>query len=236
MKPLARWTIGNTTQLGYESLLLSITSFCHWYNVDVIIYNNGFPENLDFLRKIFPTIPIHQQSFEEQQPKPVGVSWKLYPPRTDSERHEIFIDNDIVFREYIPEIDYFFNNDCTLLLEDVARAYGRFDRYVPKGYNINSGVFGLPPHFNLKKYIDMYVDEWEINATGIYSQSKTFDEQGIVALALLNHPNFVIIDNETIVDCRSQLKLAKGIHFIGINRNAYHPAFLVFRSMLRKIF
>jgi hypothetical protein len=235
MKPIARWTIGNTTQLGYESLLLSIASFRHWYDIDAIIFNNGLSENLNYVRKIYPEIPIFQQPVD-QKPAPVGVTWKLYPPRMDISRHEIFIDNDIVFTGYIPEIDYFFENDCTLLLEDVGRAYGKFDKHVPKGYNINSGIFGLPPNFNLKKYIDMYVDEWEINASGAHAASKTFDEQGIVAFALLNHPNFVIIDNETVTDCRSVLKWAKGMHFIGINRCPYHSAFQLFKSNFKKIY
>jgi hypothetical protein len=185
-----------------------------------------------------PNVLLHNQDFYKyRRLKPVGVAWKLYPPRMLYHRHEILIDNDIVFTDKIEEIDKFFAGDCTLLLEGLSRNYGRFENHVPPGFNINSGIYGMPPQFNLTKYIKMFAGEmWEENATGSHAASKTFDEQGLVAFALLNHPNYVIIPNTTVTNCGQHLIHGKGLHFVGVNRNQFHQPFRLYRSTLRKMY
>lgn len=237
MKPLVRWTIGPSTAAGYQCLKLSIESFLKFYDADVVVCHNCPAETMSLL--CFGDIQlINQSEFSRvSKIKPAGVAWKLYPPRIDKTRHEISIDNDIIFTEPIPEIDKFLNTDCTLLLEGDSRTYGRFEKYVPSGYQINSGIFGMPPNFDLHKYVNFYCQtDWELNALGEHKESKTFDEQGLVAIALLNYSNYVIIPETSVTNCERELILSKGMHFIGLNRRTFHRPFALYRSLNKKLY
>lgn len=234
MKPLARWTIGNTTSDGFESLVLSIQSFTKLYDVDIIICHNCSKEKLP--SECFQYDLFDQNKKWDDMPDPCGVAWKLYPTRFDPTRHEIQIDNDIIFTDSVSQINDFFNSDSTLLLEDVNRTYGRFEKHVPPKFQINSGIFGLPPKFDLNKFIKFYVgDRWEQNALNSNAKSFTFDEQGLVALALLSYKKYIIIPNTVITDCGTTLRIAKAMHFMGLNRTGFHRPYRLFRSYSRKM-
>jgi hypothetical protein len=233
MEKVARWTIGSTTNAGFECLQRSIESFTQFYDVKVVICHNCPREMLPTLSANF----VDQKKYLNSEIKPKGVAWKLYPPRIAPDTHEIQIDNDIVFEEQIEEIDQFFAGDCTLLLQASSRNYGRFDNHVPPGHCINSGIFGMPPGFNFEKYINFHVHtEWEENATGKHAASKTFDEQGLVAFALLNYHRYIIIPETTVTNCENNLIHGKGLHFIGLNRDEFHEPYRVFKSKLQKIY
>jgi hypothetical protein len=235
-RPLLRWTIGHTTPDGYESLRLSIESFLRWYDADVVICHNCPSENLQDIFSRFRLIDQHQHLDSCPMP-PMGVAWKLYPPRLAPERHEILIDNDLIINERIPHIDDFLSSDCTLLLEDHARCYGRFENHVAPGYRINSGLYGMPPLFNLQKFVDFYAGSaWEINATCENKASKTFDEQGLVAIALLSYHRFVIIPNSCITNCEREFVNGLGHHFIGLNRLAFHKPFRLYKCRSIKFY
>lgn len=236
MKPLARWTIGNTTPNGYESLVCSILAFTNLYDVEVIVCHNCDPNNL-------PDRVSQYLKYDQRQCRlgdnieAKGVAWKLYPPRLAIDRHEIQIDNDLIIEERIPEIDQFLNSDCTLLLQGSSRTYGRFERHVPIGFQINSGIFGMPPGFNFQQHIETHIGSgWEKNAYGEHAQNETFDEQGLVALALLNYPRYVIIPRSCIVDCEQNWHQAKGYHFIGLNRREFHRPFSLYQCRNIKFF
>ena len=224
---LARWTIGNTTAAGYECLKESISSFKKLYECNVIVCHNCDPT---VLNGITHDLFDQRSTASTAQIKPAGVSWKLYPPRIDESVHEIVIDNDIIFRNRIKEIDTFLDNDCTLLLQDDTRTYGRFDKFVPMGYEINSGIYGMPPNFSLQKYVNFYCrTDWVKNALGSNKESITFDEQGLVALSLLDYHNFLIIPNTSVTNCEHNLKIADAMHFIGLNRRSFHRPFSEFK-------
>lgn len=233
---VVRWTIGNTSQAGLECLSLSINSFLHHYDAEPIVCHNCDKDRLD--RYVPKFVKLHDQSkYLQSKCPPIGVAWKLYPPRVAPDEHEICIDNDIVFLERIPEIDAFLGSDCTLLLEGSSRNYGRFDKHVPPGYCINSGVYGMPPKFNFQKYVNFYSGtQWEINAFGPHADSKTFDEQGLVAIALLSYRKFAIIKEASVTNCETHLILGKGLHFVGVNRNQFHRPFRLFKSKIRKMY
>lgn len=237
MKPLVRWTIGPSTPAGYQCLKLSIESFLKFYDADVVICHNCPAETMPLL--CFGGFQLIDQTkyAATSKIKPVGVAWKLYPPRVDKIRHEISIDNDIVFTERIPEIDKFLETDCTLLLEGDSRTYGRFEKYVPSGYQINSGIFGMPPNFDLHKYIDFYCQkDWELNALGQHKESKTFDEQGLVSLSLLDYHKHIIIPATSVTNCEREFVFAKGMHFIGLNRKPFHRPFALYKSLNKKLY
>lgn len=214
MKPLVRWTIGNSTPNGYESLLQSVINFRKLYDVDIVVCHNNHPEITDFAINGFKC--IDQTKYNT---KDIGVAWKLYPSRLGPTQHEIFIDNDLIIESHIDEIDQFLGSNSTLLLEGEGRNYGRFNNHVPPGFNINSGLFGVPPNFNLQKYINFFSDNWQNNCS---HSSHTWDEQGLVAFALLSYEKHVIIPNTKITNCESNFKPAQGMHFVGLNRRKHH--------------
>jgi hypothetical protein len=233
MKPLARWTIGKTNKDGYECLSLSIASFLRFYDADVVICHNCPLSELPAVLQQFKL--VDQTQHLNVGPEPKGVAWKLYPPRLDKNRHEICIDNDIVFNEPIEQIKTFFDSNCTLLLECISRTYGRFEKHVPPGFQINSGIYGMPPGFDLEPFIRFYAgDEWEKNALHQHDKNETFDEQGIIALALLTYSRYLIIPNKDITNCELQLTPSKGNHFIGLNRRKFHYPFRLYRSLKQK--
>lgn len=234
-RPLARWTIGPVSRGGFQCLEHSIRTFTRLYDVDVIVCHNCDPQQLP--------ASVQRHKLYDQRPylsstrKPVGVAWKLYPARLAPERHEIVIDNDIVFEQHIPEIDRFFQGHETLLLEGASRTYGRFEKHVPANYRINSGIYGMPPGFNLQKWIDFLAGPaWEKNAFGEHDKSETFDEQGIVACALLNHRGFHIIPDTSITNCEHHLIEGKGYHFISLNRQKIHHPFRLYQCRNWKVF
>lgn len=230
--PLVRWTIGSVTKAGFQSLALSITSFRHFYpDIDALVCFNCDEEQLYWLPS--DVEKYDQHTHQNDSLPPMGVAWKLYPPRITPDRHELFIDNDIVFLERVPEIDQFLEQDVTLLLEGLSRNYGRYEKHVPRPYCINSGIFGCPPGFHLDKYVKFFGgSEWQQNAFGEYAASKTFDEQGLVALALLDYKKFVIIPNTSVTNCERRLTKGKGLHFVGVNRNEFHRPFRLFLNQL----
>ena len=233
MKPIAKWTIGNTNSNGYKCLLMSIESFLKHHQAEIYLCFNCEREKLDWIKEKLPFIHLINQKSIKSKIKPIGVAWKLYPARIDINAHELSIDNDIVFSERIQEIDNFFEGDHTLLLEGSSRNYGRFEKHVHKEFKINSGVFGMPPGFDLQKHIDFFMGEekpmgisWEPNAHGEHEGNFTFDEQGLIATALLNNPRFTIIKEATITNCERRFIKSKGMHFIGLNKNKRHAPFI----------
>ena len=232
MQSIAKWTIGNTNRDGYDCLSRSIDSFTKCYNCEVVICHNCECQLLPQGIKLFDQ-RIYAESLTL---KPFGVSWKLYPPRLNIDCHEISIDNDIVFNKRIPEIDVFLESDCTLLLEGNSRTYGQFERFVPPGKQINSGIYGMPPNFDLKALFDFYIKDWQKNALGEHDKNETFDEQGFVAFALLNYRKSVIISQKTITNCEYQLNDGDGYHFIGLNRRKFHHPYRLYRSSTQKLY
>ena len=236
--PLVRWTIGPVSSLGFECFRHSLASFLRHFEAEIVVCYNCSFEQIAWITKEHPAIRLVDQSEYLNNPiRPAGVAWKLYPPRLDINRHELSIDNDIVFNAEIPQLSAFFKGHHTLLLEDWSRTYGRFEKHVPADYRINSGLYGMPPGFNLDRYCHFYLrDQWEMNAVGEYKESKTFDEQGLIALSLLDHPNFVIIPNTVITNCERQYVEGAGHHFIGVNRKEQHRPFMLYRASQRRLF
>lgn len=231
-KPLVRWTIGPVSANGFECLARSIDKFRRLYDIEPIVCHNSIPsEEIDFLLSLGVRLYC-QDTQADLSVRPMGVSWKLYPPRLTFDRHELFIDNDLVIEQHIPEIDQFFQGRKTLLLEGESRNYGAFDRHVPLNQNINSGVFGLPPGFDFKKHVDFLVQNWEENCN---TSSKTFDEQGVVAAALLTEPH-LIIPRTILTNCEVHYRPAAGMHFVGLNRSYFHQAYADYRASTVKLY
>lgn len=222
MKPIVRYTIGPVAPSGFDCLYQSIIKLKQLYDVDIFICYNGC------------SISEHKNKFfrclnqSDLFSKGIGVAWKLYPARIDINRHELFIDNDLIIEKRIEKIDNFFNSDTTLLLEGAGRNYGSFSQHVPRQYSINSGIFGVPPGFNLQKYINFFGEKWDNNVSD-RKLSVTWNEQGLVATSLLSYKKFDIISNSIITNCSKDLHLSDGMHFIGLNRENHHRPWLEYK-------
>lgn len=237
MKPLFRWTIGPVKKNGFLSLEISVQKLQEIYSGNfVICHNNLNLPNLTRLEKFANRVGciLYQQKSDDLKiESPRGVSWKLYPARLNFEGHEIFIDNDLIIEESIPQIDQFLQKkDYTIMLEDIEVAYGRYKNYIKDGLKLNSGLFGIPPLFDLESKIKMFCNRWEQNATGPYSSSFTFDEQGLVAF-LLSAQKLIIIPESTICNCEHAFREGKGFHFVGLNRKWFHESFAVYLTKRR---
>ncbi len=234
-KPIVRWTIGNTTPDGYLCLKLSIESFLRLYNADVVILHNCDKSKIPECLHCYNL--IDQKQLIHSGPPPMGVAWKLYPGRLDLNRYEISIDNDLIIHERIDTIDRFLSSNSVLLLEDIGRTYGRFQNLVRQDLFINSGLYGMPPQFDLQSYINHFGGKaWQKNAFGYNDSSETFDEQGLVALALSQYPQLCVVSKHDILDSRYVYEKSKGNHFIGLNRSIHHIPFRVFYSENSQIF
>jgi hypothetical protein len=236
--PLVRWTIGPVRKAGFDCLEESVCSFRRIYpNTKIVICHNQLtPAQVCRLEKL--KIPLLDQIISKDSSEislipPIGVAWKLYPPRLSPDTHELFIDNDLVIEDRVEEIDRFLAGDMTLLLQETTRHYGKFERHVPPGYCINSGLFGLPPGFPFGNYIKFYASSWEENCG---HASRTWDEQGLVAAILLAYKRSVIIPFTTITNCEKNYTPSKGMHFIGLNRRTFHIPFADYKTRNIKMY
>lgn len=246
LKPLFRWTIGPVSKNGFLILEESIRQIRRIYEdkFDLMIcYNQINVDSLNYLRKY--EVSFYDQTKYKKIPfKAKGEIWKIYPPRLRLKTHEIIADNDLILLDAIPEIDQFLKEDATLLLEareGMKRYYGKFDKFVPKPYVINTGFYGMPPQFNLYKKIrhmckEIKQKEWLQDRTkGLY------DDQGIIAATLLSYKKFIIIKHPTILNYNLSLgkfngdkNKIKGIHFVGANIKK-HPAWMEYQRSQKKI-
>lgn len=176
-------------------------------------------------------VPLYDQS-ESDGPfgvRPTAgyqVHWKLYPPRVAADRHEIVMDNDLVLFKRLEEIDYFLSGDCTLMCQGLNGLHGKFDRYIPKGVRVNSGLFGMPPGFDFLGVVRQHIDQQDAA-----SWDGRFDEQGLVAAALNTYPKkaFVPVTRVPILERDFDIRgittdACCGFHFVGLNYHERHAA------------
>lgn len=224
MKPLVRWVIGPVRTQGFNCLKEAVESFSNLYtNVDLMICHNQLKKyQVKELEKI--GVPLYKQTHDDcVRFTPHGVAWKLYPARLKHDAHEIIIDNDILIKEKIPQIDEFFSSNSTLVYEAAKPMYGQLGKFVPKTPCINSGIYGMPPGFDFDRKINFHtkqIKKWDNNCNqGRY----TWDEQGMVAACMLNHPNHLLITLDQVTNSELDLDDSKlGIHFVGLNRYKKH--------------
>lgn len=241
MKPLIRWTFGMVKAPGEEVLQIASKRFKVLYpEFDyVICYNNlrtdarnywkgisRSPDQLTRLKKMgvdlyeqksddldYPLMPVEFPSgWKGSMP---GWGWKLCPPRLRPEAHELWVDNDILIRERLPEIDEWLASDKPMIAEghhSNDKYYGDFASLVPKGSMYSAGFFGLPPHFDFgSKIAERCQQVLKGEPLGYY------DEQGLVA-SIITSEDHIISRSVKIIKRAATRPYPKAMHFIAANR------------------
>lgn len=219
-RPLVRWTVGNTNALGMRCLKRAIRAWRHLYGqrFDMMVcHNNMTPGQMAELRKLDVEL-VNQHAFANRLPlrPPAGRNpcWKLYPPRLRPGSHEIVIDNDVLLHRPLPAVEELLSNNQLFVTEAVLRSYGQFDPVVPNGLNVNTGMYGLPPGFDLEGKVT------EVLKRGIIQQWKGhLDEQGLLALVFATErAKIVRLADISVLHPSVPYAMGKcGVHFVGLN-------------------
>lgn len=239
-RPLARWTIGPTLNDGFACLAKSVRQFANIYpEFDLLIAHNQLTNDKIKVIESLGVETCDQMHFVSSlDPMPVNgynVHWKLYPPRFRTNAHEIVIDNDIIIRKRIREIDLFLESDSVLLYQGLNGQHGIYEDLVPTGMRVNSGIYGMPAGYDFLKEIHRVVGT-------VRNWNGKFDEQGLVAATLSAYHTHYIIPLTTlpIVESHFDLKaltnpLCCGHHFVGINYNENHMAWNAYNNFITLI-
>jgi hypothetical protein len=241
-KPLVRWTIGPVAPLGYDCLDESIRCWRLAYGdlCDLVICHNG---PVDFGRLAATGVSLHAQRGDElpgmSRPPNCAAggkyrwatmgAWKLYPPRLRPGAHEIFLDNDVVVRRRIPEIDAFLaQRDFLLGLPGTDRekwacwGYGRLAK-LGRAPVRNSGLFGLHPWFDLAAALPTHLlgHTWK----------EYLDEQGLIGIALQDR-SLILIDRGKVGFTIKDGINRSVIHFLSLNQQKeWHPYWSWYKSV-----
>lgn len=231
MKPFVRYTVGSTTSNGILCLIEGVRQFSALYPecVIVVCYNQLTHKQLGKLRTANITLVNQEEHIDSLSVKPIqgyNVHWKLYPPRLSIDTHELFIDNDIVLTRRLDKIDRFLQGQHFLLYQGLHGLYGNYPPLLQSNIKINSGVFGLPPHYDWKQDLVEYVADW----------NDPFDEQGLVARLIAKPVDIISQIEIPIIETNHSLKAHDtnmsccGYHFVGLNRSEAHIGFMEYRN------
>jgi hypothetical protein len=224
-----RWTVGDVSESGFESLHLSLWSAWRLFgeNAKYAVAVNGIaleqarrrvgeaPDGLQWVRSedfIPKWLDSHVDSGMAE-----GVAWKLCPVRVFPGRYELSFDNDVILWEVPAAIRSWLNSsnpEACLMAEDLQRCLGQFaDLCDPR--SINSGIRGLPPEFDYELRLRQTLAQ-----TGIKMRSE-LDEQGLQA-ATLSGTELYLVSTTDVSICSPfpmhQKTLGRcGAHFVGLN-------------------
>lgn len=244
MKPIARWTIGPVTNCGKAILRESISIFANIYpEFDrVICFNNLNSLELSDLLKLASlyeqeekSVPCTLSAPDSNLVEATGCGWKLAPPRLNINSMELFIDNDIIIRKRLPEIDEWLNTkNCGLISEGLhrKRMYGIYDPFIPKGINANAGLFGLPPNFDFQKEITEYANFLNGGLGG-------YNEQGLTVATIVNMPKYIMVPLTKLHISEDHAEFPKilpdAIHFVGANRKPWHRGYAAYKKATQRL-
>jgi hypothetical protein len=242
--PMVRWTIGPVKKIGFEILFESVFSFAKIYPEfnKIVCYNNIDFNCIRHLQKNC-NIELQQENFAPCQllnpsanpEEATGCGWKLVPPRLNPDGLELFIDNDIIIRKRLPQIDEWLERkDCGLIAEGLSRKrmYGVFDPFVPPNIHANAGLFGLPPGFDFGKQIADYANFLTGGLGG-------YNEQGLTVATIVNMPQYIMVPLSKLHISEDHAdfpeKMPDAIHFVGANRKEWHRGWAHYKKITRGI-
>jgi hypothetical protein len=227
MKLALRWTIGDVSSRGFETLGLSIrgalTVFEHaaeyvvcvnTISVDEARRRTGWtPNNVNWV-DVTQDLPAWLRSYAAGG-HGLEMFWKLAPVRLFPSLHELSLDNDVILWN-LPDstAQWMEESDSLLIAEDVAAHYGNLERFCSSEPR-NAGIRGLPPHFNAEERLGNILERLREPLT------HDCDEQGLqVALVTSEKHRVVPLNEVAICGYFRPHRLQPGTcgaHFVGVN-------------------
>ena len=220
-KPILRWVIGKTSQLGYDVLAFSIKQFYKIYKNKFdyyLLYNNS---NVQILREIIGSYNINLIK-QDWNFNPLDLNyfndssfWKIIPARININEYEIFVDNDIVPLKYFEKIDVFLKSNKVLLTKDCLKYQGNYKNLFEENEYYNAGFFGLPPNYDFQK--ELKKTWFENNCLSTFDNG---DEQGLTT-ATLKKQDKIIIDSEENLMIFPEGKVKSNFYNSNTNKNNF---------------
>lgn len=231
MPPLGiRWTIGDVSREGFETLRLSIAGAHRLFGnrADYAVCVNSvrasvarrlvgeLPVDVRFVpvtRDDIPHFIREKLDFSMAE----GTGWKFAPLQVFPDRYELALDNDCVLWRMSESLLMWLDSSSCLVAEDVRPCFGQFAALAGTAPR-NSGIRGLPPAFDLETALRRTFER----CPGTLKSE--LDEQGLQVATLVHGPHFVVSRDEVTI-CSpfpphvSRLGTA-GVHFVGLNAKA----------------
>lgn len=227
-----RWTIGDVNDYGFEALRLSVWGARRIFGPEAryAIYVNTvslaeahvktgpLPPEVEW-RGVSPEVvqqldPALAAALDRGMAE--GVAWKFLPLVAFPDRHEIALDNDcILWAEPDPIVRFRQATDRSLIAADVRPCFGRFAE-VAGPEPRNSGIRGLPPHFDLAAAFQAVLTAHPGPLTS------ELDEQGLQVVALARAGAVEVVSTADVSICSPfpphLPELGRcGAHFVGLN-------------------
>lgn len=222
-----RWTIGDVSDAGYETLRVSIHACWRLFGSSArfAVCVNSIPLG-EAVRKT-GELPCDVIWLDANDRVPAwlnahtgpemaeGVAWKFAPVRVFPDRHELSLDNDIVLWQIPPAMRAWLDAKHSCLMSaDVQPALGQFAEMC--GHRaLNSGIRGFYPGFDVERAL---ADLLQQSGVTLHSE---LDEQGLQAAVLLRS-RLHVVTTEDVSICSPfpmhQRRLGNcGVHFVGLN-------------------
>lgn len=222
-----RWTVGDVSSHGYETLALSIAGATKTFGPDaryVVCVNSVGVETArqrvgpvsDSVEWVDATSLVPAWLAKYAGPGMAeGVAWKFAPVELFADGPSLALDNDVILWSVPDSVrQWYEDGDSFLIAEDVSAHHGQFAAWCAAEPR-NSGIRGVPGGFDVDRAIRDLLDR-----SGVILESET-DEQGLqAALVTSRKHRLVRLDEVTICGYfrPHRLELGScGAHFVGVN-------------------
>lgn len=225
-----RWTIGDVSDDGFEALRLSLWGARRLFGAEAlytVCVNSvpvdearrrvgAAPAEIDWRAVTAADLPSFLRDHLDAD-MAEGVGWKFAPLQVFPDRFELALDNDCILWSTPEAIRRWLAGTGAkgVIAEDVRRCFGRFAHLCPDAPR-NSGIRGLPPHFDLADALRA------ILAAAAAPLTSELDEQGLQVAATTRLLGAGIVGVDEVSICspfpphRSELGRC-GAHFVGLN-------------------
>lgn len=225
-----RWTVGDVSREGFESLQLSVWGAWKVFGEDAafVICVNTIP--IESAKSLTGNLPDAIQWYDanDRLPKSIavyldrylaeGVGWKFAPYRLFPDNFELSLDNDCILWEMPHAISKWLNGSdygTSVMAADIFPCFGQFESLCPPDPR-NSGIRGLSPGFNIEEAL---LDVLDAHPVTLVSE---LDEQGLQVAALWRHSVSHIVTVEEVTICSPfpphyDYLGRCGAHFVGLN-------------------